>query len=272
MSAKRRPQSSSNQSIHSNPLLELASNLRDALIQVDFSESVAWVYHPLSYAWDSHAEYLLRYGTGTKRVLFLGMNPGPWGMMQTGIPFGEIAAVRDFLQIDCMVGCPERFHPKRPIQGMDCKRSEVSGKRFWGLFRSRFGNANRFFQEHFVANYCPVAFLEASGRNLTPDKLPVGLRSTMDQLCLQHLLRLIELMRPEWVVGVGAFAADRAERMRACMMDIAPATFGRTIRDERKVDFRIATILHPSPASPLANRDWEGKAVRQLVENGVWKE
>ena len=35
-----------------------------------------------------------------KRVVFLGMNPGPFGMAQVGVPFGEVAAVRDWLRID----------------------------------------------------------------------------------------------------------------------------------------------------------------------------
>jgi len=29
-------------------------------------------------------------------------------------------------------------------------------------------------------------------------------------------------------------------------------------------------VLHPSPASPAANRGWGEAATRQLVELGVW--
>ena len=32
-----------------------------------------------------------------KKLIFVGMNPGPFGMVQCGVPFGEIAAVRDWM-------------------------------------------------------------------------------------------------------------------------------------------------------------------------------
>jgi len=42
------------------------------------------------------------------------MNPGPWGMAQTGVPFGEINAVKDWLGINAEVDKPQKQHPKRP--------------------------------------------------------------------------------------------------------------------------------------------------------------
>ncbi len=62
------------------------------------------------------------------------MNPGPWGMVQSGVPFGEVAAVRDWMKIKSSAKQPKSVHPKRPIEGLSCKRSEVSGRRLWGLF------------------------------------------------------------------------------------------------------------------------------------------
>src|SRR4029079_1630247 len=100
-----------------------------------------------------HEKYLQKFGTGTKRVVFLGMNPGPYGMAQTGVPFGEIAAVRDWLGIECKVQRPEAEHTKRPVSGLDCARSEVSGQRLWGLFAENFGNPLNFFRDHIVMNY-----------------------------------------------------------------------------------------------------------------------
>src|SRR5436190_23415339 len=133
-------------------LIQSAQRLRNAVGHLTFALPIAYVYNPLEYAWPAHEEYLRRYGRGRKRVIFLGMNPGPFGMAQTGVPFGEIAAVRDWLKIECGVRRPEREHPKRPVSGFGCARSEVSGQRLWGLFAKRFGSAERFFREHIVMN------------------------------------------------------------------------------------------------------------------------
>src|SRR5213596_1725843 len=137
-------------------LITAAKRLRDAVAELSFATPVTHVYNPLIYAWRAHEMYLRRYGNGRKRVLFLGMNPGPFGMAQTGVPFGEISAVRDWLNIRSPIGKPEREHPRRPVAGFDCERSEVSGQRLWGLFAKRFGTAGKFFTGHIVMNYCPL--------------------------------------------------------------------------------------------------------------------
>ena len=123
------------------------------LLPTEFAAPVAYVYDPIVYAWRAHEIYLRRYANGRKRVLFLGMNPGPFGMVQTGIPFGEIAAVRDWLGIQATIRAPPAEHPKRPVMGFNCRRSEISGQRLWGLFAQRFGSADKFFEEHLVVNY-----------------------------------------------------------------------------------------------------------------------
>ena len=77
------------------PLETAARTLSDTLDSLRFAPPESHVYNPLTYAWAPNAAYLRRYGQGRKRVVFVGMNPGPFGMVQTGVPFGEIAAVRD---------------------------------------------------------------------------------------------------------------------------------------------------------------------------------
>lgn len=64
--------------------LQLNANLR----QLTFGPPVQYVYNPLEYAWETHRCYAERYcrgGPRGQRVLFLGMNPGPYGMAQTGV-------------------------------------------------------------------------------------------------------------------------------------------------------------------------------------------
>jgi single-strand selective monofunctional uracil DNA glycosylase len=234
-------------------LVEAASQLSSQVDELRFGAPVTHVYNPLVYAWAAHEQYLRWFGKGPKEVIFLGMNPGPFGMAQTGVPFGEIAAVRDWMKIQTAVGRPDREHPRRPVEGFACARAEISGKRLWGLFAQRFGAAEKFFAAHFVVNYCPLVFMLESGKNSTPDKLPVAERERLGRVCDAHLRRMFEILRPKWVVGVGDFAARRAESVSAGM------------------PIQIGQILHPSPASPMANRDWPGRATTQLQALGIWK-
>src|SRR5690349_13224550 len=131
-------------------LISAAQKLNVRVGKLKFAAPVSHVYNPLDYAWRAHELYLRRYGSSPKRVIFLGMNPGPFGMAQTGIPFGQIAAVRDWLGITAEIGRPREENPKRPVLGFDCHRSEISGERLWGLFRDRFGTAENFFREYIV--------------------------------------------------------------------------------------------------------------------------
>lgn len=235
----------------SHPLIAAAKALSAQVDALRFAPPVSHVYNPLDYAWPVHESYLRRFGSGRKRVVLVGMNPGPFGMVQTGVPFGEIAVVRDWMGLSGAVGRPAVENPKRPIEGFDCPRSEVSGRRLWGLFQERFGTAEAFFADHFVANYCPLAFFDG-GRNLTPDKLPVAEAAPLLAACDAHLRALVEALSPEWVIGVGAWAEQRAATVTAGL----PVKIGR--------------VLHPSPASPAANRGWSEAATRQLLALGVW--
>ena len=238
-----------------HPLVTAARELTRKLGSLHFSEPVTHVYNPLEYARRSHEEYLSRFGASPKRVLLLGMNPGPFGMAQTGVPFGEVAAVRDWMGISEVVDKPEREHPKRPVVGFGCTQSEVSGRRLWGLFAARFGTAEKFFQSYFVTNYCPLVFMEGSGRNRTPDKLSVEEVAPAYAACDEHLRRVVDVLEPEWVIGVGGFAEARALLLK-----------------EKFPTLKVGRILHPSPASPAANRDWAGTVTRQLVALGIWQE
>ncbi|MGD8394521.1 MAG: single-stranded DNA-binding protein, partial [Candidatus Eiseniibacteriota bacterium] len=219
------------------------------------------VYHPLEYARERHVEYLRRYARAGTETLLVGMNPGPFGMVQTGVPFGEVQLVRDWLGIEGPVGKPPREHPARPVLGFDCPRREVSGERLWGWARARFGTPDAFFARFFVWNYCPLAFLEESGRNRTPDRLPAAERAPLFAACDHALVRVVARLAPLRVVGIGAFATRRA---RAAL---AAAPGGGIPAGDRGP--RIGTILHPSPASPAANRGWAQQAEAQLEQLGV---
>jgi single-strand selective monofunctional uracil DNA glycosylase len=233
-------------------LIDAARILAKEVDAMRFAEPITHVYNPLDYAWAPHEQYLQRFGQGQKRVIFIGMNPGPFGMVQIGVPFGEINTARDWMGIDAPVHKPASETAARPIEGWACPRSEVSGRRLWGLFAERFGSADKFFAEHFVANYCPLAFFEGK-RNVTPDKLPSAEQAPLLAACDEHLRTLAKALKPEWMIGIGAWSELRARE--AC----------------KGLDLKFGRVLHPSPASPAANRGWSEAATKQLEALGVWR-
>lgn len=232
-------------------LVAISRSLSEQVDQLEFGPPVHTVYNPLRYARAPHEAYLKRYGKAPKEVVLVGMNPGPFGMAQTGVPFGDVAMVRNWMGIEGKVGKPEAEHPKRPVLGFACTRSEVSGSRLWGWAQQRFGTAEHFFARFFVVNYCPLCFMDEGGRNLTPDKLPVSEQRALLAACDEALRNVIRLLRPGLAVGVGAFAQRRLQS----------ALEGSPIR--------VGCILHPSPASPKANRGWAGYAEAELRALGV---
>ena len=232
-------------------MINAGEELADALDQLTFAPPVAVIYNALRYAREGYLAYLEKFATGKKRIVLVGMNPGPWGMAQTGVPFGEVSAVRDWMGICATIHKPEAEHPKRPVEGFECKRSEVSGRRLWGLFAERFKTASAFFEHHFVVNYCPLMFMEESGRNLTPDKLSALEKISLQTLCDRHLNAIIKALGPEWVIGVGVYAENR-------------------VREALGEGPRYGRIMHPSPASPQANSGWAEKVTAQLEAMEAW--
>jgi single-strand selective monofunctional uracil DNA glycosylase len=232
-------------------LVSISRELSQKVDKLRFAAPVTHIYNPLAYAREPHERYLTRWGSAPKRALLLGMNPGPFGMAQTGVPFGDIGMVRDFLGVTGKVGRPTAEHPKRRIAGFDCPRGEVSGQRLWGFARARFGTPAEFFRYFFVVNYCPLAFMEESGANRTPDKLPKTEQAPLFAACDAALAAIVKELAPKFVIGVGAFATARAK--------LALPSFGGV----------IATISHPSPASPKANRGWAELVEKELQEHGL---
>jgi single-strand selective monofunctional uracil DNA glycosylase len=232
-------------------LVKVSRALSRAVSELEFGGPVTHVYNPLEYAKRPHELYLSRFGASAKEAVFVGMNPGPFGMGQTGVPFGDVGFVRDWMGIDAPVDRPADEHPKRPVLGFQCERSEVSGSRLWGWAQARFGTPERFFSRFFVINYCPLLFIESTGSNRTPDKLSADERAALLPACDRALRAAVEVLEPKLVVGVGAWATKRA---LAALGNDGPG---------------IGTVLHPSPASPKANRGWARQAESDLRLLGI---
>lgn len=236
---------------HLEQLNAIIDDLLHELKPLHFGPPVTHVYNPLEYARASYDQYLRRYAGRPKEAVFFGMNPGPWGMVQTGVPFGEVHAVKEWLGIEAEVGRPPDVHPKRPVKGFACERSEVSGKRFWGWARKTFGTPEAFFSRFFVINYCPLFFIQEGGRNRTPNQLKASERRPLLAACDRALRRSIECIGPRYAVGVGKFAEDRGREALSGL------------------EVTVGCITHPSPANPKANQDWEALIEGQLRSLGL---
>ena len=236
---------------HPLNLTKITNRLIRDLENLAFASPVTHVYNPLIYARRPYDQYLKNYSHSAKEVVLVGMNPGPWGMAQTGIPFGEIAAVKDWMGIDAPVRKPVSENPKRPVAGFDCTRSEVSGRRLWGWAQETFGTPKAFFTRFFVVNYCPLLFMEAEGRNRTPDKLPIAERTPLLAACDQALHDTLVFFSPRFAIGIGAFAARRVKAVT------------------RNMDIAIGQITHPSPANPRANRGWATFIKEEFRQMGI---
>ena len=237
-------------------MIEASSKLRDDVEKFSDSlvkeGSVDAVYNPLAYAWEPHRAYLELASGGGAKTLLLGMNPGPHGMGQMGIPFAATSVVRDLLKItDLEVGQPRTPHPKRPISGLDWPKEEVSGTRLWGLLANEYGSAESIFKSVFLLNHCPLMLFSGErATNITPDKITGPTTKALLERCDDHLREVVDIMQIERVIGVGRYSEKRA------------------LNALSGIDISITTCWHPSPASPLANRnkgeDWK-KNVRNVL-------
>lgn len=209
-----------------------------------------YVYNPLIYAKKMFNQYIKEYTVSPTKYLFLGMNPGPFGMAQTGIPFGEINIVKNYLKIDNPISKPKREHPNRKVEGLNIKRSEISGLRLWDLVKSYYPNPKDMRGNIYIANYCPLLFISSvkTAKNITPNKLKKEIRELIDSICDKYLFDTIDLLNCEKLIGIGKYAEKKLKN------DSIP----------------YFSILHPSPASPLANKGWKEKVLSQLEENGVY--
>ncbi len=235
-------------------LIQAAARLRDDvdiigqnLIQ---DEKIDCVYNPLIYAWEPHKAFIELGGGKGAKTLLLGMNPGPHGMGQMGIPFSATTVVRDLLNIrDLEVKQPRDLHPKRPVTGLNWHKEEVSGTRLWNLLEEQYGDCEKIFSNVFVVNHCPLMLFNGErATNITPDKISGEYAKELIQRCDQHLKEVVKIMGIGKVIGIGKYAEKRA------------------IEALKGMNVEIVSCWHPSPASPLANRN-KGKDWRENISS-----
>lgn len=87
------------------------------------------------------------------------------------------------MRIDGEVLTPENYHPQRPVDGLNCHRSEVSGKRLWDLIiELTENNPYKFFEHCFIHNYFPLALMNKNAKNITPSDLKVTFKNILNYL------------------------------------------------------------------------------------------
>lgn len=131
----------------------------------------------------------------------------------------------------------------------------MSGERFWSLFEDLCDEPETFAKNCVVYNYCPLAFLGESGKNVTPVDMKKDIRTKLNDLCDKALMDMIELLETSVIIGIGRFAETRANAVLK--------------ENGRQNGISVHFMTHPSPASPMANQGWSGLAKKQLEAIGV---
>ena len=233
----------------------MEKSLAEELGKVDFADSkVKYILNPLEYCEEPHLQYLEKYLTGPKTVLFLGLNPGPWGMGQTGVPFGAVTPCQTFLNISGEVSSPACCPPKVKILGFNSTRREVSGERFWGFVQSKWSTAENFFENCFVQNYCPLVLTTETGRNITPAELRSDCKAVVMSHCDSALVRSLALLQTTQVVAIGRFVYDRVKKAVK----------------QHDLKISLSFLTHPSPANPAANQGWARAAELSLNKLNIF--
>jgi len=133
---------------------------------------------------------------------------------------------------------------------------QVSGARFWKLLRQVCVTPENFFRRCFVHNMCPLLFMCLSGKNVTPPELPASARQQLNAACDRAVVDVLRLLCVRTVVAIGKYTETRVRS---------------SLDDAGITDINIATIMHPSPANPAANRAWNDVALAQLTQAGLLK-
>ncbi|KAK6639299.1 hypothetical protein RUM43_007571 [Polyplax serrata] len=239
-------------------LLAIEHQMCSELNNLKFTPPIDYVYNPLLYAKDLHENFIKKYFENcSKKILFLGMNPGPWGMCQTGIVFGDKDHVKEWLKLCGQVNKPKKEHPRKKITGLDCSRKEISGKKFWGFFRKLCQTPEQFFQHSFVYNLCCLAFVDTSGKNITPPEIKdIQVRNRLLNICNETFVKIIKEFKFEIVIGVGKFAEKNAIT---------------ELRRNGLSNVKVLSIPHPSPRSAKIFRVWEEMTLKKLKEYDLLK-
>jgi single-strand selective monofunctional uracil DNA glycosylase len=137
------------------------------------------VLDPGRYGERWHHRFRRCYPVGPRPLLVFGLNPGPYGMAQTGVPFTDLKRLefhlprlwRELLAAREPVALPGLAPPSlRPFL---TRTFESSSVRVYKFLERAFGSAEQAFRRVAFVNPCPLLFIDrATGENRTPADLP----------------------------------------------------------------------------------------------------
>lgn len=73
----------------STKFLDLIDELNVSLEQLHLPSEIQCIYNPTVYARHTFEIFVQKYCNSKKDIMYFGMNPGPWGMSQTGVRISE---------------------------------------------------------------------------------------------------------------------------------------------------------------------------------------
>lgn len=237
--------------------LDIECDLNNELNELQFPKNITHIYNPIVYALNLHCQYIKKFLNGKKKVMLIGMNPGPNGMVQNGVPFGNTNTVKNLMKIQGQVDQPPSLNPKRPVTGLSCTTEEPSGVRIWNLLQKLAGSLEVFGEQCFLHNFCPLAFFDEQGKNITPSELKGKIKSTLRDICLKYLEKEIQLIQPEIIIAIGSYVGDSLRKLSKQSIYV-------------RTNIKILQLAHPSPRS-LNNNNWPEKATEFFESNDLLK-
>ncbi|XP_073819638.1 uncharacterized protein isoform X2 [Musca autumnalis] len=182
------------------------------------------IYNPLDYdAAKIHKDYLKRYLKGPKRVLFVTMNPASHGELQTGIPFGHMPTIREYMKLKSTIIDSPVPHPSEDEE----QERENNSIYFWQMIREIFYSQNfflsKFFQQRFVHSFCPLAFIDGEKQFVTLENLPdKTYRKEVTKACVHILEKQLKLLQPDMVIVMGGYVHGNMQRSKYCKTKLLP--------------------------------------------------
>jgi single-strand selective monofunctional uracil DNA glycosylase len=191
------------------------SSRRFAPLARSIARATGWlVLDPSRYGERWHAPFRRLYPPRARPLLVFGLNPGPYGMAQTGIPFTDLKRLAQGLPRLAaeLARSGERLSlpglAPSSLQPFLTRTFESSSVRVHRFLRLAHGSAERAFREVVFVNPCPLLFIDrALGENRTPADLPRALRAGVDEARVEVVSVAVARLRARGAIVLGRDAA-----------------------------------------------------------------
>jgi len=208
------------------------------------------VWNPALYALDIYQEYLTKFPPEPGAILALGLNPGPYGMAQTGIPFTDCRTASGALGMEMTI-------PGKAPDDLISRLKKANGK--WrgtyersslGMYRFlilAWGDIKTAYRNWFVGNPCPLLFLDPERWNVTPADPRLRRMKEVGELRQRAVIGFSEILNPRGIVCFGK--------------DVAKAVGEVAIRQVGPD--RVVFYEHPARAVP---EKWAAGLLQELTQ------